>query len=330
MSDRIIHGTDVGRWELRRLPESTWSTTDAPLAGVVVHRTDAGALAAVQVDLDASGSIPGEARALVIDLTGVDPTAPPAEAAVPATPGRLESSDGGFEFAVGVDGAVGVDPERRGRWSFDHDRLMATISVPVTDPARAGDLWVSVVDMRSGDVLAAGALAPAGSSDPSAALTMALPFSADEVRVEVGRADREPVGAARPGWGLWAALAGVLALVVATVVAGVSVWDAPAFDAAVDWVAAAEVGAMTLEMLVAVLLVERLWRFPLLRPLVGFVVAASVFAYSNVLYSMLNMGGGWGTWYAEAAEVLQWSVIFVLPATAGWAFSGLVVRSRRR
>ncbi len=74
---------------------------------------------------------------------------------------------------------------------------------------------------------------------------------------------------------------------------------------------------------------ERLWRFPLLRPLVGFVAVAAVWAYSNILYSMLNLGMGWGSWYADLAETLQWSTIILLPAAAAWAFRGLLSKGGR-
>jgi hypothetical protein len=223
----------------------------------------------------------------------------------------------------------GVDVARHGHWVFDDDRLTATITVPIEPGTAPDDLWVSVVEIGTGHVLAAGALSTMGAAEAGTTLTMAVPFVADDVRIDVGRLAPTPRHLAPARW-VFAALAGVVALVVAAVVGGLSVWTEPGVGSVGVAVFVGQIVFMAAEMGVSVLLVERLWRFPLLRPLIGFVLAVAAWAYSNILYSMLNLGMGWGSWYASLAENLQWATFVLLPVTAAWAFVGLLSRGVRR
>lgn len=328
MSEGLHYHDDLARWELRLAPEPAWGEAESPAPGVTVRRTSGGAVAVVAVDADPDGLLPPESRAAVLEATGIDLDTVTEDRA-PILPGRLAAAGDETAFSMPSSAPVGVDAGRSGRWSFDDDRLTATITVPVEPGAPPDDLWVSVVEIGTGHVLAAGALSMMDEAEARTTLTMAVPFVTDDVRIDIGRLAPAPSTLAPSRW-VFAALAGVVALVVAAIVGGISVWTESGVGSVGALVFVAQIAFMSAEMGVSVLLVDRLWRFPLLRPLVGFVVVVAVWAYSNVLYSMLNLGMGWGTWYADLAENLQWSAIILLPVTAAWAFVGLLRRGARR
>ncbi|MEX1287285.1 MAG: hypothetical protein AB1Z57_05025 [Acidimicrobiia bacterium] len=328
MSQGLHYHDDLARWELRLAPETAWGEAESPAPGVTVRRTAGGAVAVVAVDADPDGSLPPASRAAVLEATGIDLDVA-TDGSPPILPGRLGSAGDGTAFSMPSSAPVGVDPGRTGRWAFDDDRLTATITVPVEPGTAPDDLWVSVVEIGTGHVLAAGALSMMDEAEAGTTLTMAVPFVSDDVRIDIGRLAPAPSIPAPSRW-VFTALVGVVALVVAAIVGGISVWTESGVESVGDLVFVAQIVFMAAEMGLSVLLVDRLWRFPLLRPLVGFVVVVAVWAYSNVLYSMLNLGMGWGTWYADLAENLQWSTIILLPVAAAWAFVGLLRRGARR
>lgn len=329
MSEGLRYHDDLARWELRLAPETAWGEAESPAPGVTVRRTAEGAVAVIAVDADRDGLLPTEARAAVLEATGIDLDVDTSEGPPPILPGRLAAVGDETAFSMPSSAPVGVDAGRPGRWTFDDDRLTASITVPVERGAAPDDLWVSVVEIGTGHVLAAGSLSTMGEAEAGTTLTMAVPFVADDVRIDVGRLAPAPSSLAPSRW-VVAALVGVAALVVAAIVGGLSVWTEPGVGSVGALVFVGQIALMSAEMGVSVLLVERLWRFPLLRPLVGFVAVAAVWAYSNVFYSMLNLGMGWGSWYANLAENLQWSTIILLPLAAGWAFVGLLRRGVSR
>jgi hypothetical protein len=328
MSEGLRYHDDLACWELRLAPETAWGEAESVVPGVTVRRTAEGAVAVVAVDADSDGRLPAESRAAVLEATGIDLGAATEDRA-PTRPGRLVANGDEAAFLMLSAAPIGVDTGRRGRWVYDDDRLTATITVPVEPGTAPDDLWVSVVEIGTGHVLAAGALSTVDEAEAGATLTMAVPFVVDDVRIDIGRLAPAARSLTPARW-VVAALAGVAALVVAAIVGGLSVWAELGVDSVGALVFVAQIAFMAAEMGVSVLLVERLWRFPLLRPLMGFVVVAAVWAYSNILYSMLNLGMGWGSWYANLAENLQWSTIILLPVAAAWAFVGLLARGTRR
>ena len=304
-------------------PPSSWAEESHPVDGVVVYRTADGRLAAVVVDEEQMSE---DTQALVSALAGLDVALAEAEPPSPAPtgPGGLLPTDAGHAIAL-EGGPAGVDESQRGTWSYDEATLRARIEIPIEEGADPDGLWVSVVDMRSGDVLAAGALV-AGVGESATTLTIAVPFASEDVRIRVDRLHEEStVEENPPGAGFWASITSVVLAGLAAVFGGLAVGTATPSTSGV-LVYGMEIAVMLGLMTVSVMLVERVGRFRLLRPLIGAFVAAGVLAYSNIFYSMLNLVGGWGTWYATTAEFLQQGSIVALPIVSAWAIWSIARR----
>lgn len=316
MTSRMTYEPTTGQWELVLLPPSAWAEESHPVEGVVVYRASDARLAAVVVDEEEMSE---DTRALIGALAGLDVVLSETSPRTPSTaePGGLVPTDEGHAIVM-APGAEGVDLSQRGSWSFDERTLRARIEVPIEDGADPEGLWVSVVDMRSGDVLAAGALS-AGDHESATTLTIAVPFAAEDVRIQVDRLPvSRPVEDTPAGMGFWVSIVGLALATLAAVLGGLAVeTTSPSTSGLVVY--GLEIATMLGLMTVSVMLVERVSRFPLLRPLIGAFVVAGTLAYSNVFYSMLNLVGGWGTWYSRTAEVLQQGSVILLPLVSAWA-----------
>ncbi len=315
MTSRMTYEPTTGQWELALLPPAAWAEASHPVEGVVVYRSNTGQLAAVVVDEE---QMSDDTRALIGALAGLDvvlaETAPPTPSTAAA--GGLVPTEGGH--AIVLDELAGVAVPKQGTWSFDEETLRARIEIPLDGDADPDGLWVSVVDMRSGDVLAAGSLTP-GVAELATTLTIAVPFSSEDVRIRVDRRSVEaPVEETPAGIGLWIAIVAVVSASVGAILGGVAVGGGtPSLDGLAVY--GAEILVMLGLMTVTVMLVERVGRFPLLRPLIPAFVAAGILAWSNIFYSMLNLVGGWGTWYSQTAETLQQGSMLLLPVASAWA-----------
>ena len=328
----------TARWEVAVSPMSSWSRADHLASDLTVFRAADGAVAALVVDAGVDGAVRPEVVSLVRDLVGPEVAARftavdrPSDLSSPRPAGSIVhlGADNGVGFAIDEHRAPpGVDGSRPGRVDWDAESLSLTMTVPVTGDSSVRDgLWASVVDEATGDVIAAGRLLPRPGGESSTRLTVGVPFAADDLRVELSRSAPNGVSVTAsdvpPKPVFWYAVAGVVALVVATIWAAFTAGRGVPGVGSVVIASGFEGLAMVVEMVVAAFLVERLWRFRLLRPWVGFVVVASVFAYSNLMYALANVFDGFGTWFSSAAERIQQVSLLALPFAAGWALYRII------
>ncbi len=325
----------TARWELSRAPIADWQHAEQIADDLIVFRDAGGAIVALLIDAVDEAAVRPEVVALVRDLVGADTAdqllggADHAAIVAATPPGAIGPIGDGVDLGFVIDPASAppvVDTSRPGRVSWEAATSSVVMEVPVTGSPPDG-LWASLVDERSGDVLAAGRLIPITEHATATRMTLGVPVEGRSVRVRITRGSGPDgggaVGTRPPNPLLYGAIGLIVVLVVATIAVALSIGTPMSLDA-VSLASLFEGTAMVVEMVVAAFLVERLWHFPMLRPWIGFVVVATVFAYSNLMYAMINIASAWGTGYSALAEDIQHISLLGLPLAAGWALFRLV------